>query len=204
MADRKILTMMDKFVFFDFDGTIIRNDSFIEFAKSAVGLHRFCYSLMRSSPWLIAWKLGMISNSSAKQRLFRMLFRGFKLSDFHKECDRFSATIDHYLRPDAMEALAWHKSHGHRIVIVSASVADWIRPWANAHGIGQVIATTIETDANRDIITGRFSSPNCYGQEKVVRILNEIPDLSATESWAYSDSESDAPLLALVTHGIRI
>ena len=45
-------------------------------------------------------------------------------------------------------------------------------------------------------LTGRFLTPNCYGQEKVRRILTLHPDRSAYHLTAYGDSRGDREMLA--------
>ena len=62
-------------------------------------------------------------------------------------------------------------------------------------GIEKVLATEIDTID--DLIVGTFSTANCYGQEKVNRLLAEFPDKSEYVLYAYGDSAGDKELLAL-------
>ncbi|MGU3847601.1 haloacid dehalogenase-like hydrolase, partial [Vibrio diabolicus] len=39
-----------------------------------------------------------------------------------------------YLRPEAMERLAWHQHRGDTIVVVSASLNAYLKPWCEANG----------------------------------------------------------------------
>lgn len=197
MDNRKCIAL------FDFDGTITAGDTFISFARYAVGDKAFRKAFLRAVPWLVAWKLKLISNSAAKQRLFGLLYRGMPVEVFCSECAGFAALIDSDLKADTMQALEHHKQSGHRVVIVSASVEDWIRPWAEAHGVHHVIGTQIEVDAS-GCLTGRFASPNCHGREKMTRIHRAIPDIAGYEVWAYGDSAGDEPMLALADHPVRV
>jgi len=58
----------------------------------------------------------------------------------------------------------------------------------------KVLGTQIEVIDGR--LTGRFLTPNCYGQEKVRRILTLHPDRSAYHLTAYGDSRGDREMLA--------
>lgn len=192
-----------KISLFDFDGTITRHDTFFTFARHAVGMQRFCTAVIRTLPALIGWKLGLLTNSAAKERLFGNLYRGMPVEDFHRACRSFAAIVNDDLRDSTVEMIRRHRDDGHRIVIVSASVLDWIRPWAESNGITEILATEIEVDSSGRL-TGHFSTPNCHGAEKARRIRAYIPDIDGAEVWACGDSRGDDEMLALATHPLRI
>lgn len=78
---------MDRYAFFDFDGTLINGDSFGLFARFALGNMTFIKALLCFSPWIFAWKFGMVSNGRAKEVLFGNLFKGYSYEKFLKrEC----------------------------------------------------------------------------------------------------------------------
>ena len=191
---------MKRLALFDFDGTLYKGDSFIAFALYAVGKVSFFKNLLRNFPSLLRWKLGLLSGSVAKERLFQSLYQGWKLRDFNEKCAGFATQISTTLRPEVTKHLQNHIESGDTVAIVSASPANWIRPWADAMGIRHVVATEIE---QRDgVLTGRFSTPNCVGQEKVGRIKEAFPDSADCEIWAYGDSASDKAMLALADHPV--
>lgn len=189
--------------FFDFDGTITRHDTFVAFGKYALGKGKFYRKALMASPYILLWKLGLISNSEAKQKFFELMFKGMSKSMFEELCMAFKAVIDTDIRTDMMQKMLWHKAAGHEVVIVSASIGDWICPWALDNGIGKVIATEVETDGE-GFLTGRFITPNCYGAEKVRRIREEFGDLASVETYGYSDSDSDKPMLEFVTYPFKV
>jgi len=56
------------------------------------------------------------------------------------------------------------------------------------------------------VYTGRFDGPFCYGEGKPVR-MRELADergIDLAESWAYSDSASDLPMLRAVGHPVAV
>lgn len=192
-----------KLALFDFDGTITRHDSFIRFALFARGKFRFLIALMLSLPAITAWKLHLSSNSKAKQTLFSHLFKGMKITDFKDHCTMFRHEIEKDLRPDSMQQISFHQAEGHTVAIVSASIADWILPWAHEHGIHYVLATEIEVAPN-GTLSGFFTTPNCHGLEKVNRIRSSFPLDTLDEIWAYGDSAGDDPMLSIAHHPTKI
>lgn len=180
---------------FDFDGTLIEGDSFISFGIHAAGRARFYGRLLLCSPWLAAWKAGLIPGGRAKERLFGSLFAGMPAEDFRRYCRSFMPVIERSLRHDVIKKMQAHRRRGDRLVIVSASPKDWIEPWARTVGVDEIISTGVEVKDGR--LTGRFSTPNCVGDEKVRRVKELIPDLADYEVYAYGDSRSDEPMLGL-------
>lgn len=201
---------MGRFSFFDFDGTLIKGDSFPLFIRHALGWKGFIKVSLLSIPNLLAWKLGALSNSEAKQRIFSHAFRGMDAAEFERHCQSFSSILFHRENPEAMKALREALQQSDTVAIVSASVADWIRPWATGKGTATIISTEIEKDSHGKI-TGHFSLPNCHGMEKSRRILVQWPELSPEHPsrknhhvTAWGDSAGDDAMLALADEPHRI
>jgi len=180
---------------FDFDGTITTHDSLIKFIRFVVGDAKFIGGMALLSPMLTAYKLKLIPNYKAKQYMLSYFFKGISEKKFIQVANEYSLKhIDTILRPKAMEKIAWHKEQGHRIVIVSASIEYWLKPWCDKNDL-DLIATKLEIQDG--IITGKFLTKNCYGVEKYNRI-NEIYDLSEYDYiYAYGDSRGDRELMEL-------
>lgn len=188
---------------FDFDGTLTIHDSFIMFAKHSIGKLGFYKAFIKTLPWIILWKVGLRSNSKAKEHLFSALYKGMDYDCFKNNCIRFEQCIKNDERSDMMAKLQTHKAHGDRVIIVSASIIDWITPWARSHNIEDVLATEVEVDENGQL-TGFFKTPNCYGQEKVKRIFEYITDFKKYETWAYGDSSGDNHMLSIVKYPSKV
>jgi phosphatidylglycerophosphatase C len=184
-----------KLVLFDFDGTITINDSLIKFIRFVVGDAKFIWGMVILFPMLIAYNLRLIPNDKAKQYMFSYFFKGMSEYKFLQVASEYSLNhIRTILRPKAMEKIAWHKEKGHEIVIVSASIDCWIKPWCDENSLG-LIATKLEI--KEDVVTGRFLTKNCYGIEKSNRV-QEAYNLSDYDYiYAYGDSRGDKELLAL-------
>lgn len=190
-------------VYFDFDGTLTRHDSFVRFAIFSVGKWAFLRAFLYSTPYIFLWKLGVISSSYAKQKLFSNLYRGMEFSKFKDCCEAFTNMIQSDIRPEILKLMHNHKRKGQKIIIVSASIGEWIRPWAKANGIDDVIATEIDVDQN-GIISGSFRTDNCTGEEKVRRIIQKYPLVKECETWGYGDSSGDDAMLSFVDHPFRV
>lgn len=195
--------MRRRIALFDFDGTLTRHDTFITFARHACGRSRFLKAFVRSLPALVRWKLGLGTNSKAKETLFGNLYRGMAADEFERLCATFADVVVHDLNESGMRLLDNHLRAGDEVYIVSASPGAWIRPWSQRLGIKDVIATEIEIDTEGRL-TGRFSTPNCHGAEKVRRVAAALGPLSGYESWAYGDSDSDRFILDAADHSEMI
>ena len=184
-----------KLALFDFDGTITKDDSLLKFIRFVVGDVRFVFGLVVLSPILVAYKLKLIPNYKAKQKMLSWFFKGMSKEAFLKVANEYSLVhIDKILRPKAIEKINWHKNQGHKVVVVSASIECWLRPWCEKNGL-ELIATKLEI--KDDIVTGKLLSKNCYGVEKVNRI-KEIYNLKDFEYiYSYGDSSGDKQMLEL-------
>ena len=187
--------MLNKISLFDFDGTITTDDSLIKFIRFVVGDVKAAWGMLLLSPMLITYKLKLIPNYKAKQWMLSYFFKGMDEKQFLKDAEEYSLNhIDKMLRPKAMEKIAWHIEQHHKVVVVSASMECWLKPWCNKNGL-DVIATKIEIKDG--MVTGNFLCQNCYGIEKANRV-KEAYDLSDYDYiYAYGDTRGDKELLAL-------
>ena len=77
--------------------------------------------------------------------------------------------IARHLRAEAVERADWHRTQGHRLVIVSASLAVYLRPIAEHLRFDAVLATELEVgDDGR--LTGAIDGANVRGAEKARRL----------------------------------
>jgi len=185
---------------FDFDGTITRKDTLLEFIKFSKGERQFYFVFLLFSPLIVVMKLKLYPNWKAKQKLFSYLYKGVSIEQFNEWSNKFSAEIDKIILPKAMETIKLHKENNDKIVVVSASVENWLKPWAKKNGIETVLATKIETGKN-GLLTGQFLTKNCYGQEKVNRLLEVFPDRKKFKFIAYGDSRGDRELIDFADEG---
>jgi phosphatidylglycerophosphatase C len=186
-----------RIAFFDFDGTITTRDTLLEIIKYQKGAARFYAGFLLNAPFLIAYKLKIISNQWAKERMLTHFFGGMDVTDFQKKCDAFADTVLPLLiRKKALHEIEKLKSIGTEIVIVSASAENWIQAWCKKNSM-LLIGTQLQLRNNK--ITGSIEGLNCYGQEKVKRILRLYSLEDYQEIFCYGDTSGDKPMLRLGT-----
>lgn len=189
-----------RLIAFDFDGTITTKDTFILFIRFTRGSRYLYWAILANSLYLLAYKLRLYPNWKAKQRLFSFCFQGVSLEQFNKWCSNFSVEIERVVRPSMLEKVRGYQKEGAEVILVSASITDWIAPWARKRGISVVLATEIETNSGLSL-TGKLKGRNCYGQEKVNRIVNTYSNRSSYTLVAYGDSRGDKEMLAFADEG---
>lgn len=201
---QKTKAVKKQIAFFDFDGTLTTKDTLLEFIKFSTGRFRFYLGFLLNSPWLIAYKVKLIPNQLAKERILTWFFRNKPLAAFQQDGEDFAASvIPSLLRPKGLREISLLLEKGVTVVIVSASPANWIEPWTRSIG-ASLIATRLEaTPVSPDKapqLTGRIEGKNCHGPEKVRRIREEFPPEDFDTIYAYGDTSGDRPMLALATH----
>ena len=180
-------------VLFDFDGTITRDDSLLEFVAYVVGFKKFFRGILVLSPILAAYKLGLASNNFTRRKLLGYFFAGMSADKFDKICKKYSTThIEDILKQSAMDKIASYKAAGDKIVIVTASLEDWLRPWCEAQGL-ELLGTKIRRKGG--IITGEIEGQNCYGAQKVARVRAAYDVQAFDHVIAYGDSRGDREML---------
>ena len=184
---------------FDFDGTLTRRDSLLEIIRFARGTKGFALCMLRFMPLLVMMKLGLYPNRKVKQAVFAYCFGGMTEDAFNKLCRRFADAKKGILRPKGVETVRKLLAEGNRVVIVSASINNWVEPFAAMMGDIAVVGTMVETRDGR--LTGRLLTKNCYGEEKVRRLLNLYPDRKQYRLTAYGDSRGDRELLDFADEG---
>ena len=169
---------------YDFDKTIYNGDSSIDF---------FLYSLKRN--WsiikyipkdviaIIKYKTKKISKKEMKEIFFSFL----------NEIHDIDIHIENFWHKHRRKIKKWYLLQEHsRDIIITASPDFLIKPMGTYLKVKDVIATKV------DKTTGKFTSNNCYGEEKVKRLYEKYSKIKVNE--AYSDSLSDIPMLKLATN----
>ena len=182
---------MRKVYAFDFDGTLTTRDTLLAFIRYACGTRAFLLGFLRHAHRLVLMKLGLYPNWKAKQPIFSYFFKGLDQEAFDTLCRQFAADNRQLLRPEGLQRVSQALHEGADVLIVSASIDNWVQPFFPDV---TVLGTQIEVLDGR--LTGRFLTKNCYGQEKVKRILALYPDRRSYHLTAYGDSRGDKELLA--------
>lgn len=107
--------------------------------------------------------------------------------------------INPYVYAEAAALIVEHRAAGRDVVLVSSSGDEMVRPIGELLGITDIIATRMVVEDGR--YTGKVdfyaAGPN---KATAVREMAAARGYDLADSYAYSDSISDAPLLATVGH----
>lgn len=107
--------------------------------------------------------------------------------------------------PEASRALLdKHRKQNHYILIITATNLFITGPIAEELSADDIIAT--EPEFKNDRYTGEVSGTPCFQEGKVTRLNSwlETKNKTLDNSWFYSDSHNDLPLLRLVTHPVAV
>jgi len=117
---------------------------------------------------------------------------------------RYLEGIRILLRPYMLERLAWHRSEGHTLLLITAANAFLAEPISSLLGFPNLICTGIETENGKPI--PRLSGIPAFREGKVKRLEIWLRKHHQTldGSWGYSDSHNDLPLLDRVTVPVAV
>ncbi len=194
--------------FFDLDKTIIAKSSTLAFSRPM-------------------FKAGLLSGSSlAKAGIAQAYYQAFgadhdqmqrikeELSAMTRGWDRdeiealVTETVDEVVAPlvyaEALAIMEQHRAAGRKVVVISASPEEIVRPLCRYLGITEIIATRAAVDEE-----GRYTGEielYAYGPGKAeameAKARAEGIDLDA--SYAYTDSITDLPMLEAVGHPVVV
>jgi len=105
------------------------------------------------------------------------------------------------VQPYARALMDEHRDAGRLVVLATTSPLDFVKPFADELGLDDVIATRYGRTAEGRY-DGSIVGPFVWGRGKLaaVREWADERGIDLRESWAYSDSVYDIPLLGAVGH----
>jgi HAD superfamily hydrolase (TIGR01490 family) len=183
---------------FDFDGTITHKDSFIEFIKYYRGVPLMLFGFFVLSPVIILYKFRLVKNWKAKEIVISWFFKKEPYNVFREKCRIFGLTkIPGLVKPVAIEKIGRHIENGDRVLVVSASLDDYLLDWCESMNL-ELLATKLEV--KNDCLTGKIKGKNCYGIEKKRRLIEYLDLSNFSDIFVYGDSKGDLPLMELANH----
>lgn len=105
---------------------------------------------------------------------------------------------------EALVLIDEHHRAGRLVAVISASPAELAEPLGRYVGADRTLATRSETDAD-GLFTGRIER-YMYGESKAeaIRELAAAEGMSLPDSYAYTDSVTDLPMLEAVGHPVAV
>ena len=112
--------------------------------------------------------------------------------------------ISPILLPKAHELIDRHRQQGDTLVVITATNRFITAPIVELYEIPHLLAT--EPELQDEQYTGKVAGTPCFQDGKVERLGDWLADnqQSLDNSWFYSDSHNDLPLLNKVTHPVAV
>lgn len=124
------------------------------------------------------------------------------LTQLHEQFMR--EKISPIMLPAAQALLDKHRQQGDFLLIITATNRFVTAPIAHALGVDELIATDPEIRDGR--YTGQVAGEPCFREGKVNRLKTWLREnqQNLSDSWFYSDSHNDLPLLEMVSHPVAV
>lgn len=194
---------------FDLDHTLLPFDSDYQWAEFLARTGRAgdpAEARRRNDELMRRYNEGTLSAEEAADFMLGLLRLGRpdELDRWH--LDYMAEIVEPGIPRAARELVAEHQDRGGLCAIVTATNAFVTTPIARALGIEHLIATIPQRDALGGY-TGRIEGTPSFKAGKVLRVRQWLRDQGRQledfdESWFYSDSMNDLPLLERVQHPV--
>lgn len=190
--------------FFDLDKTVIAKSSVV-----ALGPELHARGLLRRSTLLraVMAQVLFMRFGASEERLTKIRERVLRITKGwdHDEVralvrDAMTDIVEPLIYSEARDLIAHHKAQGDQVWLVSMAPAEIVEPFAELLGMDGAISSKARIDEN-----GKFTGEMEFiaqGCNKVTAMVNiaEANCLDLATSFAYSDSETDIPMLDAVGH----
>ncbi len=193
--------------FFDLDKTLMAGSSGIFFARAAYETGMISRGrLVRDVYENVRFRLKGSTDDRAddvRKRVGEMI-AGVRVRDLERLSPRVLAGVLPRLYPQMLERAYAHQDAGLPVYILTAASQEM------ADLLARVLAFDGGLGSRSEIVDGRYTGrpagPFNYREGKVLsmRELTEREGISLELSYAYSDSESDLPMLRAVRHAVVV
>jgi HAD superfamily hydrolase (TIGR01490 family) len=193
--------------FFDLDRTLMAGSSGIFFARAAFEAGMITRARLLHDLWEnLRFRLrGSTDNwaDAVRARVGEML-AGVPVRDLQRMSPRVLAGVLPRLYPQMLERAYRHQDAGQPVYIVTAASQEMADLLAYVLAFDGGVGSRLEVVDGR--YTGRAAGPFNYREGKVLslRELAAREHIELADSYAYSDSESDLPMLRAVGHPVVV
>ncbi len=190
--------------FYDFDGTIARTNLVHAYAFAARNQQGLWRSLGKTLRTLVEVPVFLAADQYSRKVFNDIFFQSYKGESIDRMrffSERlFEDVIKPNIYPGAYELVAKSKSLGLRQVVVTGALDYTIEPLIRHLGIDDYVCNHLEFQ--HGYATGRLLPPVMAAATKAswIRTYAEKEGISLSDSYSYSDSMSDLPMLSIVGH----
>jgi HAD superfamily hydrolase (TIGR01490 family) len=194
---------------FDLDNTLLPIDSDTTWAKYLIhiGVQDRANFERENDRFYAQYKAGTLDTHEFLAFVFKPLL-GRPISDLEAwRADYFENFIQPHINAPALALVKKHQDAGHLCAIVTAT-NSWITvPIAKAFGVETLIGTDLEVE--NGCFTGRAQGLPSFREGKITRTEQWLASFgrnlgSFDDSWFYSDSSNDRPLMDLVSRPVAV
>ena len=194
---------------FDLDNTLLAGDSDFQWAQFLIEQNALDRELheARNLEFYEQYKAGTLDIHEFLDFQLKPLARHSRsqLDAWHREF--MEKKILPLIAPGACKLIERHRLDGDLCIIITATNSFVTLPIAHALGIDNLIAT--EPEQKNGEFTGQVLGVPCFREGKIKRLEDWLDHhnltwLSFLQSWFYSDSLNDLPLLGKVTHPVAV
>jgi HAD superfamily hydrolase (TIGR01490 family) len=194
--------------FFDLDKTLMAGSSGMQFARIAAKQGIVSRRLLVSWGWEhLRYRLRGTTDARTAEvlKVARELIRGVPEKAIARMGPEVMAAILPRVYPQMLEEIYAHQDAGRPTFIVSAAGNGVVEQLAHVLGMEGGIGTRYEVDGEGNF-TGRLDGPFVYGEGKVtaMREFAARHEIELADSYAYSDSLSDLPMLRAVGNPVAV
>lgn len=200
---------MSAAAFFDLDRTVTAGASTLWFGKAALAHGYYPRRQLLKDAWKAFWfrlKGDVGQDATGLRDHILAAVKGWRRSDMDLLIPEVLGPILQRVYPQTWQRILEHERVGVPTYLCSASPIEIVDAVASALKMtGGAIGTVAATDED-GCYTGELAGPFCYGEGKAeaLRSVATRYDIDLSESWAYSDSVSDLPMLESVGHAVAV
>jgi HAD superfamily hydrolase (TIGR01490 family) len=193
--------------FFDLDRTLMAGASAYHFGRASYKAGRLSRrEIARDAIDQVRFRLRGATDAAVNALLDRVMagIKDTRVVDLARLVPDVLAGVLPRIYPQMLKEVREHQDDGRRCFIVSAASQEMVDVLASVLAMDGAIGTRSEI---RDgVYTGRLAGPFVYGQGKAdaMRAFAAQEGIDLSESWAYSDSASDLPMLRAVGHPVAV
>lgn len=200
---------MESAAFFDLDRTVVSGASTFYFGKAALSHGYYSRGQLVRDAWKAFWfrrRGDAGTDSEAVRDHILSAVKGWRRSDMDSLMPDVIAPVLARLYPESHERILEHERAGVATYLCSASPVEIVGPIADVLKMSGGALSTVAAIDSDGRYTGKLEGPFCYGKGKADAILIEAQSsgIDLDESYAYSDSSSDIPMLEVVGHPVAV
>ncbi|MBK9031851.1 MAG: HAD-IB family hydrolase [Myxococcales bacterium] len=190
--------------FYDVDGTLIRINIVHTFSYYAQRQPSLLESVKRTITTAASIPMFWAADKVSRKWFNEIFYRSYQGASEDRLVmlaeELFEDVIEPNIYPRARDLIDESRRAGVRQVLISGALDFTLRPLARYLGVDELIANQLEFDGG--YATGKLAKPFVAGATKaeIMRGYARKHAIDLGESWAYTDSFSDYPMLAVVGH----